>query len=1091
VHTTTACRVGATIMLIASLWGGGCMAQDTSNLLLNHDLENGVLAPTGWVFNSTATNVVSWQVSPGTDSHIALLEGSGTDWAGLSSGAIRPITDDTFTVGAWMRVLPDHPCTDRDRLYIRFFAGRFMGQEGPSLADLDATWQLVSGVVKVPEGAQRADVSVQIWSDAKVQVASLCLLGGSRLQDVPSVLGPPPQAADTWKTVDEAQGLPTDRNDNGLPDTLEEFLSIEADEGAVSARRSRAKTTSFQTGRGYSDDNDLKVDIVIVAGNEEQKIQSWSALGYETHVMVGFRAGKGYLDAIHNGVKGSQEVQTDSSGRLLTCGPGSYYMAPSPNRRELFRRFFVDAVGRGAKAACPEEPEFFSRAGYSEAFKREWNRLYNEPWQDQATSVQARFKSDRLKVALEHQLLQACYEGARSVDPTIPRFLLTHSPLNYTAWGIVFGHHDMISTGLVDSMVAQVWTGTARSAVVYQGMRRERTFENAYLEYASCLGLTRDTGIDLWFLMDPLEDNPDRSMADYQGNYVRTLVASLMFPQVSKFETMPWPSRIFGRVPDEFATEICSIINVLSDMHNQQEIELDCGPPGIGTFLSDSAMWQRGAPHAADMNCFYGITLPLLMRGIPVEVPHLDRAADPGYLDRYKVLFVSYDLLKPMKPQINEALARWAREGGCLVVLGGEDPYNDVPLWWQQAGFATPQNHLLSLCGFDVSRRSLSKGVAPEAQWQTVATTDYAGRDLENQTTVRIDLTPLLTQGAALIKCEDSLKNDGWGPLITGIKTRGLRDGEPVSFEITPGSEQEARFVAVDSDSSVNAEGARFCDASSYVIYRFEFDAGTKATLDMQVGNQYLISAAAGAPKTAREYRAVTAGTPLGVKQIELPASETVVTYERSGAADLYAAGDEALLSQMQVGQGTVLLFGASPAWFAQSAAASDQLRALTRYALQQAGGTYHEQGHIKLRRGRYTIAKTFDQALDIEGAYLNVLDAKLPLVQSVHLEPDELAVLRDVAPDMQGEQPKLLFAASCVEWQSEEDTRTRLIVSGARGTTGVCRLFTAGKSIASLRATDTKGNAPLVDIQTHGDTALLSYPNEPMGLALDIQWAG
>jgi hypothetical protein len=33
-----------------------------------------------------------------------------------------------------------------------------------------------------------------------------------------------------------------------------------------------------------------------------------------------------------------------------------------------------------------------------------------------------------------------------------------------------------------DGYIAQVWTGTARTPNVYRGIRKERTFETAYLE---------------------------------------------------------------------------------------------------------------------------------------------------------------------------------------------------------------------------------------------------------------------------------------------------------------------------------------------------------------------------------------------------------------------------------------------------------------------------------------------------------------------------------------------------------------------------------------------------------------------------------
>ena len=92
-----------------------------------------------------------------------------------------------------------------------------------------------------------------------------------------------------------------------------------------------------------------------------------------------------------------------------------------------------------------------------------------------------------------------------------------------------------------DHMIAQVWTGTAQSAVSHQGIRRSRTFENAYLEYSSALNLVRGTATKPWLLMDPLEDAPGRPMNEYFDNYRRTLGAALLFPETDRPLLCPRP----------------------------------------------------------------------------------------------------------------------------------------------------------------------------------------------------------------------------------------------------------------------------------------------------------------------------------------------------------------------------------------------------------------------------------------------------------------------------------------------------------------------------------------------------------------------
>ncbi len=45
----------------------------------------------------------------------------------------------------------------------------------------------------------------------------------------------------------------------------------------------------------------------------------------------------------------------------------------------------------------------------------------------------------------------------------------------------------------MDGYIAQVWTGTSREPVYFNGVKKERVFENAFLEYGSMLSMTAPT----------------------------------------------------------------------------------------------------------------------------------------------------------------------------------------------------------------------------------------------------------------------------------------------------------------------------------------------------------------------------------------------------------------------------------------------------------------------------------------------------------------------------------------------------------------------------------------------------------------------
>jgi len=75
-----------------------------------------------------------------------------------------------------------------------------------------------------------------------------------------------------------------------------------------------------------------------------------------------------------------------------------------------------------------------------------------------------------------------------------------------------------------------------------------------------------------------------------------------------------------------------------------------------GVLVSDTLMFERWGPDSSDsqLGHFYGLALPLLMRGLPVEPVQIETAE----LNRYKTLLLSYEGQKPPKPEFHDALGR-------------------------------------------------------------------------------------------------------------------------------------------------------------------------------------------------------------------------------------------------------------------------------------------------------------------------------------------------------------------------------------------------------------------------------------------------
>jgi hypothetical protein len=340
----------------------------------------------------------------------------------------------------------------------------------------------------------------------------------------------------------------------------------------------------------------------------------------------------------------------------------------------------------------------------------------------------------------------------------------THSLINYANWRIVSPESSLIGVG-AQGYIAQVWTGTARTPNVYNGERKERTFETAFLEYGSMQNLVRASGRRIWYLNDPVADSPNNTWDDYRSHWQSTLTASLLQPEVSSYEIMPWPQRVFNGlhpateedaeklrqgssvvptgasrgtpapkltvpmkgIPEEYATELQTVIAALGDMKQADVRWQIAGTRHVGILVSDTMMFERADPKPSDqyLGSFYGLALPLVTHGIPAEPVQIESAAKQGsgpgsgsgFLSRYRLLFLTYEGQKPPTPAFHAALAAWVRAGGALVVVDNDDdPYNSVREWWNTApnAYATPRQHLFAQLGISADASGLfhvGKGV--------------------------------------------------------------------------------------------------------------------------------------------------------------------------------------------------------------------------------------------------------------------------------------------------------------------------------------------------------------------------------------------
>ena len=501
--------------------------------------------------------------------------------------------------------------------------------------------------------------------------------------------------------------------------------------GLVGSGMAQDIKTTFQTSSHWKPTIDVRSDAVMVYGTGnrpqmsfQERVESWRKHGYTTHFMTGIAWG-GYSDYFTgkwDGKPHMDEGQKDMKGDTILHNPGTPYIVPTLNYLKYFKETQIKPViDAGISEIFLEEPEFWAYAGYSESFKREWEEYYGFPWRAQHLSAENTYLSNKLKYHMYYRALNEAFTYAKEYGKEkgldVKCYVPTHSLINYSMWHIVSPEASLASMKNCDGYIAQVWTGTSRVPNYFNGKYKERVFETAFLEYGCMESMTRPTGRKMFFLTDPIED-AKKDWVDYKKNYQATFTAQLLYPQIADYEVMPWPARIYeglyqvsanskekARIPRFYSTQMQIMVNTLNFMPlSPNKVS---GNQGISVLMANSLMFQRSLEPVEgyvdpQLSNFFGLALPLLKRGVPVSITHLENT---GYADTWKdvkVLLMTYSNMKPLDPKAHQDLADWVKQGGTIVYSGRDnDPYQNVLEWWNQNGntYTAPSQHLFQLMG--------------------------------------------------------------------------------------------------------------------------------------------------------------------------------------------------------------------------------------------------------------------------------------------------------------------------------------------------------------------------------------------------------
>lgn len=495
--------------------------------------------------------------------------------------------------------------------------------------------------------------------------------------------------------------------------------------------RCHSERTLLETTEPWSPDLDVGTDVAVVFGHDATlaaRLASWRDAGYVVHFAIGASWGS-FTDYLYGGWDGEEhtrEIQTDEYGARILRSEGVPYLCPTETLARYLAEKAWEAVRLGACAVHLHEPESWVRGGWCEAFREAWGREYGQPWVAPNSSTDARYRASKLMHTLQaRHVRQILTELARRRDESgleVRLHVGSHSLLNHAQWRLVSPQTALASIEECDGCVGQAWSGSARTPVPFRGQSRVRPFEAALLEYSAFEGFARATGQRMWLLSDPTEDDPARPWRDCLTAWRDSLIAALLATDSWRYEPAPWPERILrghrpraagepmGPMPADDASVWLTVTNALHEMRHEAVRREDAGPR-FGVLVSDTVMYQRGEPAASDpdLGFLYGPALALLTMGLAVEPVSLELLGRPGALERFEVLFLTYEGQKPPSAEVHARLREWTHAGGVLVYMGDDrDAYHGVLEWWNRDPWrcANPREHLFEALGLhpDVHR---------------------------------------------------------------------------------------------------------------------------------------------------------------------------------------------------------------------------------------------------------------------------------------------------------------------------------------------------------------------------------------------------
>lgn len=482
--------------------------------------------------------------------------------------------------------------------------------------------------------------------------------------------------------------------------------------------------TIYQNNDTYRASLAIDADAAMVFGSGynmvANQISDWLNRGFDSvavMVPMGRDHGSVYIRGAWPGdpTEHTEIIATTANGAYRTHptpgegGNTTYYVYPSQGYAEFVADYCIQGIRAGADAVYIEEPDGWIDSFYNQTFYDRWKKEYGTDWNPaNVDDPEDIVKRDYIISRLYIEAYDTTSRIIKQQYPNVKVYVCTHSISNYIMHGIAVDNYEILQLPGIDGLVAQAWSDTSLAASFpLNGSNGVHAFEYSYMEYSEMLNYARENGKAIFTLSDPKSDNSALNQPDSEPLlrevYTENVIAQLIDPGNNRFELLPWPNRAFASASYEYKGLQEVMHNISNNAHKQDAVGY-AGTEGIGVVTSTTLMSNTHDAAGRTSVSTYGLTgmaTTLISEGIPVEMLTLEAFNTPGYLDGIHTMVLSYDIIKPLLESYADSIAKWVKDGGSLILVGGTSVSSATIKGWWKDGYASAEDALFAKLGVD------------------------------------------------------------------------------------------------------------------------------------------------------------------------------------------------------------------------------------------------------------------------------------------------------------------------------------------------------------------------------------------------------